>query len=214
MLTSTANAAPTSQTAPDNDAALRAAVQKMAEILIASCFTAGSNYGEVWIRDFNTFVAVSCKVNDPAVIKDKRAVFFQSQQPDWDIIDGFLPRGTDTQYVQYTSPLESECNGHKNMVETDQESSLIQAVATYVQCTHDVEFLNEEIGGVTVQKRMALALQYVLDHRTAQPYGLIWGGTTFDWGDVQPESPWGVDLDSSSHRAISIYNRPLAQFIY
>jgi hypothetical protein len=30
-----------------------------------------------------------------------------------------------------------------------------------------------------------------------------------DWGDVQPEHPWGVELDENSHRAIDIYDNAM-----
>ena len=33
--------------------------------------------------------------------------------------------------------------------------------------------------------------------------------TTADWGDVQPEHKWGVELDENSHRAIDIYDNAL-----
>lgn len=35
----------------------------MAEKLVQSGFTAGDGYGEVWIRDLNSFVELSTKVN-------------------------------------------------------------------------------------------------------------------------------------------------------
>jgi hypothetical protein len=37
----------------------------------------------------------------------------------------------------------------------------------------------------------------------------VWGATTADWGDVQPEHRWGVVLDASSHRAIDIYDNAM-----
>src|SRR5690606_29594686 len=40
-------------------------------------------------------------------------------------------------------------------------------------------------------------------------YGLLWGATTADWGDVQPEHPWGVELDENSHLAIDIYDNAM-----
>ena len=38
---------------------------------------------------------------------------------------------------------------------------------------------------------------------------MVWGATTADWGDVQPEHEWGVVLDESSHRAIDVYDNAL-----
>jgi hypothetical protein len=88
---------------------------------------------------------------------------------------------------------------HKNTVETDQESSLVQAVRKYVSATGDRTILQERLAGVTVRERLGRALRYVLTERFDQEHGLVWGATTADWGDVQPESPWGVELDANSH---------------
>ena len=66
-------------------------VKKMAERLIKTGFTAGDGYGEVWIRDMNTFVEVSCKVNDKTLIKKNLIRFLQFQQPEGGILDGYVP---------------------------------------------------------------------------------------------------------------------------
>ncbi len=52
-------------------------------------------------------------------------------------------------------------------------------------------------------------LEYVLAERFDREHGLVWGATTADWGDVQPESRWGVELDSQSHRALDIYDNAM-----
>ena len=56
---------------------------------------------------------------------------------------------------------------------------------------------------------MEQALKFICAHKIAQPYGLVWGATRADWGDVQPESPWGVVLDENSHKAICIYDNAM-----
>ena len=58
-------------------------------------------------------------------------------------------------------------------------------------------------------ERLELALDYVLMERFDRERGLVWGATTADWGDVQPEHAWGVELDASSHRACDIYDNAL-----
>jgi glycogen debranching enzyme len=98
---------------------------------------------------------------------------------------------------------------HKNTVETDQETSLVQAVHTYVALTGDVDFLAEEIDGESVMRRMERAMKFLLDERWADQYGLLWGATTTDWGDVQPEHEWGVDLDENTHYAVDIYDNAM-----
>ncbi|RPJ23722.1 MAG: hypothetical protein EHM35_16960, partial [Planctomycetaceae bacterium] len=98
---------------------------------------------------------------------------------------------------------------HKNTVETDQESSLVQAIRKYITVTGDRSILDEKVDGVTVRERMARALDYVLKHRFDPEHGLVWGATTMDWGDVQPEHKWGVELDENSHRTLDIYDNAM-----
>lgn len=45
-----------------------------------------------------------------------------------------------------------------------------------------------------------------MNERYDAEHGLLWGATTADWGDVQPEHPWGVELDANSHRCLDIYD--------
>lgn len=203
---STANA----EVRQDSLGVMARTVKSRAEDLIKKGFTAGDGYGEVWIRDFNTFMDVSCKVNDKAQIKKHLLTFFKFQQEDGGILDGYVPASNNSVgYNYYHSKLAPEYAGHKNTVETDQESSLIQAVAKYIRNTGDKSILKETIAGRTVQQRMEEAMKFLLKQRYEPKYGLIWGATTADWGDVQPEHSWGVVLDSNSHRAIDIYDNAM-----
>lgn len=172
--------------------------------------TAGSGYGEVWIRDLNTFIEIALEVQDEAELRGALLVFFHFQGEDGNIIDGYIPaEKANVSYKYIHSETMPKLLGHKNTVETDQESSLVQTVYKYVKKTGDDSILSEEINGLTVSERLAMALQYLLDHRYDKKHGLIWGATTSDWGDVQPEHSWGVELDSSSHRAIDIYDNAM-----
>lgn len=185
-------------------------VYNQAKELIATGFNAGTAYQEVWIRDFNTFIEISCDVVPLAVVRDKLLTFFKFQGPEGDIIDGFVPvEQANVGYKYRYSELAPEYAGHKNTVETDQESSLVQAVWKYIQETHDESILTEEIAGMTVLQRLDFAMEYLVNYRVATDYGLLWGATTVDWGDVQPEHDWGVELDESSHRSIDIYDNAM-----
>ncbi len=185
-------------------------VKSMAAGLIKTGFNAGSGYGEVWIRDFNTFIELSCKVMPRDSIKERLRVFFQMQGDDGNIVDGYIPKkkaGVGYDYIY--SKNAPDFAGHKNTVETDQETSLIQAVYKYVKATNDQDFLNENIDGKSVHSRLSDALDFLINKRYSPKYGLIYGATTVDWGDVQPETNWGVVLDSSSHLAIDIYDNAM-----
>jgi GH15 family glucan-1,4-alpha-glucosidase len=174
-------------------------------------FNAGDGYREVWIRDYNTFIELAAEVNDKEVLKENLLVFFRMQGEDGNIIDGFTPI-KEIGAVEYDftrSELEPRYAGHKNTVETDQESSLVQAVYKYIQLTGDRTILDVEIGGKTVARRLEWSMDFLMNERYNEQYGLIIGATTADWGDVQPEHGWGVDLDANTHMAIDIYDNAM-----
>ena len=184
--------------------------QKALEV-VKTGFNAGDGYGEVWIRDYNTFIELSAEVYPDSVLKENLLVFFRMQGDDGNIIDGFSPIekvGKNTPDFTY-SDLEPRYAAHKNTVETDQETSLIQAIYKYLKVTGDRTIFDEIIGGKTVAERMVWAMDFLMNERYNEKYGLIIGATTADWGDVQPEHGWGVDLDNNTHKAIDIYDNAM-----
>ena len=126
-------------------------------------FNAGDGYREVWIRDYNTFIELAAQVFPKEELKENLLVFFRMQGEDGNIIDGFTPaekiaKGeTDFSY----SKLEPRYAAHKNTVETDQESSLVQAVYKYIQLTGDQTILDEKIGDKTVSERLGWAMDFL-----------------------------------------------------
>ncbi len=174
-------------------------------------FNAGDGYREVWIRDFNTFIELALQVFPKEELKENLLVFFRMQGEDGNIMDGFTPTEqisqgeTDFSY----SELEPRYAAHKNTVETDQESSLVQAVYKYIQLTGDSSILTQTIGDKTIAGRLEWSMDFLMNNRFNKQYGLIIGATTADWGDVQPEHGWGVDLDNNTHPAIDIYDNAM-----
>ncbi len=210
-----ASAAPCAETNRNLAAEIRADqtlvdVHRMAQDLLRRGLNAGSGYSEVWIRDLNTFIEVALEVNPPENLRNALLTFFKFQGSGGDIVDGYVRLDqAKVKYAYRTSALATNLMAHKNTVETDQESSLVQAVRKYVRATRDTTFLDEPVDGVSVRERLGRALQFVLTERFDRDHGLVWGATTADWGDVQPESPWGVELDSQSHRALDIYDNAM-----
>ena len=185
-------------------------VAAMAKEVVKGGFNAGDGYGEVWIRDYNTFIELAMEVMPDSLIQDNLLTFFRFQGKTGDIVDGFIGIEKALQsrggYKYRYSSLEPRYGAHKNTVETDQESSLIQAVWRYVAKSDNRSFLQKTIDGKTVLERLEWALEFLMSERFSEQYGLLWGATTVDWGDVQPEHPWGVELDESSHLCIDIYD--------
>ncbi|MGF1584291.1 MAG: GH36-type glycosyl hydrolase domain-containing protein [Bacteroidales bacterium] len=185
-------------------------VRNKAFEVVQTGFTAGDGYGEVWIRDFNTFIELACEVHGNDEIRDNLLVFFRMQGEDGNIMDGFIPIDNQTGGYDYIlSENEPRYAGHKNDVETDHESSLIQAVYKYIQTTGDKDFLQETVNGISVAERLMMAVDFLLKERFSEEYGLIWGATTADWGDVQPEHEWGVFITDDTHFAIDIYDNAM-----
>ncbi|HWR99051.1 MAG TPA: hypothetical protein VN249_00475, partial [Prolixibacteraceae bacterium] len=186
-------------------------VKSKALEIMKTGFNAGDGYREVWIRDYNTFIELAAQVFPKEELKENLLVFMRMQGEDGNIIDGFTPIETvgKVAYDFSYSKLEPRYAAHKNSVETDQESSLVQAVYKYIKLTGDSSILQEKIGDKTVAQRLEWAMDFLMQHRFNKQYGLIIGATTADWGDVQPEHGWGVDLDANTHPAIDIYDNAM-----
>jgi hypothetical protein len=171
-----------------------ASVRAKAKQLVATSLTAGSGYPAVFIRDLNTFIDLAIEAQGAAAIRPQLELFLAHQGADGNISDGIeIATG----------------NAFKGTVESDQESSLVQAVAKYVAASGDTAFLSQQVGGVTVIARLENALTFLYTQRYSAQYGLVWGGTRADWGDVQPEDVPGTNFSAASHPSISIYDNAM-----
>ena len=188
-------------------------VKAKALATIKEGFDAGNGYNDlVFIRDYNTFIELSLSVHSHQRIKNNLLIFFKMQGENGEILDVVMPKNKlppEEKNMQYRSKLAPDYAGDKATVETDQESSLIQAVYKYIKKTGDYSILTVEIGGISVGERMGLAVNFLKKHRYSEKYGLIWGATTIDWGDVQPESDWGCYIDENTNYAIDIYDNAM-----
>ncbi|SFF44643.1 GH36-type glycosyl hydrolase domain-containing protein [Sunxiuqinia elliptica] len=181
--------------------------------IVKTGFNAGDGYGEVWIRDYNTFIELSAEVYPQETLKENLRVFFRLQRDDGNIIDGFIPKekakASEGGYDYIFTDLEPNYAGHKNTVETDHETSLVQAVYKYVKKTGDTAFLKEKIGDKTVAQRLEWSMDFLLNERWSDQYGLIYGATTADWGDVQHSHPWGVYITDDTKFCLDIYDNAM-----
>jgi GH15 family glucan-1,4-alpha-glucosidase len=181
--------------------------------VVKTGFNAGDGYGEVWIRDYNTFIELSAEVFDAKELEENLLVFFRLQGKDGNIIDGFIPKEKAVQtaegYQYIYSDLEPNYCGHKNTVETDHESSLVQAVYKYVTKTGNKEFLDVKVGDFSVAERLEMSMRFLMESRWSEKFGLIYGATTADWGDVQHSHPWGVYITDDTHFCVDIYDNAM-----
>ena len=186
-------------------------VDSMAKALAATGFNAGSVYKEVWIRDFNTFIELSLEVMPASEVRDALNTFADFQAEDGNIPDAFVEVATadNLGYKYRFCEARPGMAAHKNTVETDQESSYVQAVAQYVDVTGDVAYLKKERAGGSILDHLCRAMEYLRTAKWNDTYGLITGATTADWGDVQPEHGWGVEIDDNTHYTIDIYDNAM-----
>lgn len=186
-------------------------VDSMARSVIRQGFNAGSGYSQIWARDMNTFIETACEENDPAQLRQAILLFFALQQPNGEMIDGYVLKPDFTWYddTPYYSDAAPDHVAFKNTVETDQESSLIQIVGKYVDRTGDSTILYESVAGRTVLERMDEMVEYLLRERFDESHGLLFGAMTADWGDVQPNDDFGCDMNELSVRAIDVYDNAM-----
>ncbi|APY11529.1 hypothetical protein BWZ22_09860 [Seonamhaeicola sp. S2-3] len=172
-------------------------------------FQAGSNYAETWVRDFATFIEVALEVNPQEVIKERLLLFFDFQGEDGNIIDGYTELKNDGGYEYRYSKTAPNYKGHKNTVETDQEASLILALARYIKVTGDKDILQLNKNGKTILERCEMALNFLKENMYSEKFGLIKGATTIDWTDVQPETIWGVFTTEDTHWCVDVYDNAI-----
>lgn len=186
-------------------------VDSMAREILKGSLNAGSGYSQVWARDLNTFIETACEVNDPSDIREALLIFLKLQQPNGELVDGYVlekdftwgdPQVFRTQY-------DTEHVGFKNTVETDQETSWIQALCKYVDKTGDKAVFTDTVAGKTINAHIDDMLGYLLRERYNPNYGLLFGALTADWGDVQPDSTNVVDFTENTTRTIDAYDNAM-----
>lgn len=186
-------------------------VDSMGRGLLQKGYNAGSGYNQTWIRDFNTFIETVLDVAEPSDVRKALTTFLLMQQENGEIPDGYVPADDfnwdDDQ--TYASPAAAGMVGFKNTVETDQETSLVQAVRKYVEKTGDRDFLQADMAGKTVLERLTEAMKYLLREKLDPKYQLLTGALTADWGDVENDPVNCVDIGPGSTVTVDIYDNAM-----
>ena len=124
-------------------------VKAKALATIKEGFDAGNGYNDlVFIRDYNTFIELTYQVHSHQRIRHDLLIFFKMQGEGRNM-DVVMPKNKlppEEKNMQYRSKLAPDYAGDKATVETDQESSLIQAVYKYIKKTGDYSIATVEIG--------------------------------------------------------------------
>jgi hypothetical protein len=156
-------------------------------------FSAGTSYPQVWIRDTATLMFFARFFYPAAQLQEMIGYFFSQQSRDGEICDWVDMAG----------------RSDKNTVESDQESSLV--LAAYQLALSNPDWLRRPISGIPLFARLEKALEWVWQKRFDPAYGLLWGGFTADWGDVEKSYPDGraTDLSDRSRRTFSIYTQAM-----
>ncbi|NBJ83235.1 hypothetical protein D5274_16325 [bacterium 1XD42-94] len=158
-------------------------------------FCAGNQYPQFWVRDDNTTLPASRFFQDKKYLNSWIELHLRYQGADGNIRDWVQNGGS----------------SDKNTVESDQETSLVQAACRYYMWSGDDQWLCKEIEGVSILSRLEAALTYLLENRRDSETGLIVGAHTIDWGDVEigDETQNAIYMDDDSVRTIDIYDQSM-----
>jgi len=157
-------------------------------------FKAGTTYPQIWLRDANTILPASRWFYDRNHLDSWLREQLAYQREDGSLFDWF----------------DAEGRTDKNTVETDQETSALQAAGQVVALLGQ-DWLQQNIGGRTALDRLERALLYVLADRFDEKLGLVTGAHTIDWGDVEDvdADQQAIYLDGRSHLTADIYDQAM-----
>lgn len=155
-------------------------------------FSAGKTYPQIWLRDANTIIPASRYFYDLSYLSSWIEEHLAHQREEGALYDWINSKG------------ESD----KNTTETDQESSAVQAAYQVFELT-GTSWLEKKINGKQIVNRLEQSLEYILNNRYNQQYGLLTGAHTADWGDVDmvDADQQAIYLDERTHWTTDIYDQ-------
>ena len=161
-------------------------------------FAAGAGYPQIWLRDAATIIPASQYYYPEGFLSSWIEEHLACQRDDGALEDWIDPRGrTD-----------------KNTVETDQETSAVQAAFLVFTLKGDRgrDWLLKPVAGDAVVNRLERALRFPFARRFSARYGLLTGAHTADWGDVDSEDAdqQAIYVDERTHWTADIYDQSMA----
>jgi hypothetical protein len=161
-------------------------------------FAAGAGYPQIWLRDAATIIPAS------------RFYYPEGFLASW-IEEHLACQAADGALQDW---IDAAGRSDKNTVETDQETSAVQA-AYQVFLLRGVkarDWLLKPIAGEPAIDRLERALRYPFARRFSEKFGLLTGAHTADWGDVDPEDAdqQAIYVDEKTHWTADIYDQAMA----
>jgi len=161
-------------------------------------FAAGAGYPQIWLRDAATIIPASRYYYPEGFLSSWIEEHLAFQKDDGALEDWVDPRGrTD-----------------KNTVETDQETSAVQAAFQVFALKGDRgrDWLMKPVAGDAVIDRLERALRFPFARRFSARQGLLTGAHTADWGDVDSEDAdqKAIYVDEKTRWTADIYDQAMA----
>jgi hypothetical protein len=176
-------------------------------------FGAGAHYPQVWIRDNATVLPLSRYLYPPEYLTSWIEEHLAQQDQTGEVQD-WIAAGAPAAF-RADSPRVREVgrvrgtvlSADRNSVASDQESSLVLALAEVYRISGDRAWLDRPLRGRSLLDRAQDALNALVRRRLDGETGLIVGGFTADWGDVSPVWPdqRAIYLDAKTPRVGSLY---------
>lgn len=161
-------------------------------------FAAGAGYPQVWLRDGATIIPASQYYYPESFLGSWIEEHLAFQKKDGSLEDWIDSRG----------------RSDKNTVETDQETSAVQAAFRVFALKGDEGrgWLLKPVDGEAIIDRLERALRYPWTHRFSDRYGLLTGAHTADWGDVDSEDAdqQAIYVDEKTRWTADIYDQAMA----
>ncbi len=180
-------------------------------------FGAGDAYPQLWVRDSATVLRLSRYLYPRDALVTWLEEHLAAQEANGSAYD-WIAAGEPAPFLPWAPlarPLPAEggalLSADKNTNESDQESSLVDAVHTAYQATAELAWLRRPLLGKSVLERAAAALESLGATKRDNATGLITSGLTADWGDVSPLYPdqRAIYLDERTPRVVGLYTNAL-----
>lgn len=174
-------------------------------------FRPGKVYAEMYIRDIAWGMETAQYYYPDEYLREPVEAYLRRQYTDSTVsLDGDF--GVVAGAGAIGGIITPNGRSNKQTVTTDEETSLIHAAYLYYNITHNGDWLQSQVNGLTIVERLNRAADWLFTRRLDPNLQLLWRGHTTDWGDVKFEKgPGYTDFNPTrDHKTASIYDQALA----